>query len=121
MPTPSSGSSVRTWPTTESVLDAGRTWAQQLAHADATVLAVGCFGSFARGVDGYGSDLDLIAIVRGPKPEPTDPRWSTLDLPVPADLLVYTSDEWRALLASERRMARVLTDEARWWVGRPPA
>jgi uncharacterized protein len=117
----SSGSSVRTWPATESVVTAGRAWAERLARADASVVAVGCFGSFARGVDAFGSDLDLVAVVDGVHPQPTDPRWSTHELPVPADLLVYTADEWRALVASERRMARVLMDEARWWVGAPPS
>ena len=120
MPAPSSRSLKRTWPTTESVLDAGRMWAERLAHADASVVAVGCFGSFARGVDGFGSDLDLVAVVHAQRPEPTDPRWSTLDLPVPADLVVYTADEWRSLMASDRRMARVLAAEARWWIGQPP-
>ncbi len=102
------------------VLDAGRAWAERLAHADASVVAIGCFGSFARGDDGFGSDLDLVAVVHAHRPEPTDPRWSTLDLPVPADLVVYTADEWRSLVASDRRMARVLAAEARWWIGRPP-
>lgn len=120
MPAPSSRSFVRTWPSTESVLDAGQAWAERLAQADASVVAIGCFGSFARGADGFGSDLDLVAVVRGPRPEPTDPRWSTLDLPVPADLVVYTADEWRSLLASGRRMGKVLSNEARWWVGNPP-
>lgn len=120
MRAPSSRSFVRTWPTSESVMDAGRAWAERLARADTSVVAIGCFGSFARGSDGFGSDLDLVAVVRGTRPEPTDPRWSTLELPVPADLVVYTVEEWRALMASDRRMARVMANETRWWAGQPP-
>ncbi len=116
----SSSSSVRRWPATDVVEAAGRAWAEKLAASDAGVVAVGCFGSFARGDDGFGSDLDLIAIVDGPKPHPTAAAWSTAELPVPADLLVYDVAEWRALMASGGRMARTLEREARWWVGVPP-
>jgi len=87
---------------------------------DPSVVAVGCFGSFARGTDGFGSDLDLVAIVDGPRPGATAPAWSTTALPVPADLLVYTVSEWHALMASDRRLARTLEQEARWWMGAPP-
>jgi len=111
---------VRRWPATDVVEAAGKAWAEDLAASDADVVAVGCFGSFARGDDGYGSDLDLIAIVDGPKPRPTASAWCTTDLPVPADLLVYDVAEWRALMASGGRMARTLEREARWWVGEPP-
>lgn len=120
MPVRSSSSSVRRWPATDVVEAAGRAWAEDLAASAAGVVAIGCFGSFARGDDGFGSDLDLIAIVDGPKPLPTAPAWSTAELPVPADLLVYCVAEWHALMAAGGRMARTLQREARWWVGAPP-
>lgn len=46
-----------------------------------------------------GSDLDLIVVVeRSDLPfERRAVEWDTTDLPVPADLLVYTEDEWRLL------------------------
>lgn len=116
----SSSSSVRRWPATDVVEAAGRAWAASVAAADPRAVAIGCFGSFARGDDGFGSDLDLVAIVDGPKPGPTAPAWSTAGLPVPADLLVYDVAEWHALMASDGRMARTLRCEARWWVGAPP-
>ena len=116
----SSSSSVRRWPATDVVEAAGREWAASVAASDAGVVAIGCFGSFARGDDGFGSDLDLIAIVEGPKPHPTAPAWSIAGLPVPADLLVYDVAEWYALMAGGGRMARTLQREARWWVGTPP-
>lgn len=116
----SSASSVRRWPATDVVEAAGRAWAASVAAADARVVAIGCFGSFARGDDGFGSDLDLVAIVDGPKPSATAKTWSTVGLPVPADLLVYDVAEWQALMASGGRMARTLQREARWWEGAPP-
>ena len=63
-----------------------------------------------------GSDLDLVVIV-----DRTDLpfvrralEWDTSALPVPTDLLVYTADEWHALLQSGSRFARVLRNETRW-------
>ena len=53
--------------------------------------ALGYFGSYARGDEGFGSDLDLVAVV-GQSPLPFMERardWKTETLPVPADLLVY--------------------------------
>jgi hypothetical protein len=35
-------------------------------------------------------------------------------LPVPAELLVYTEDEWRALISGGSRFARTLESEVRW-------
>ncbi len=45
---------------------------------------------------GVGSDLDIIVIVER-SPEPFERRaacWDTLELPAPADLLIYTAAEW---------------------------
>ena len=43
-------------------------------------------------------------------------------LPVPADLLVYTADEWQALLAEENAFAGTVQREVRWvFERRPPA
>jgi predicted nucleotidyltransferase len=102
------------------VLAAGRAWAERVAAEDSRVVAIGCFGSFARGDDAFGSDLDLIAIVRDAKPAPTATLWSTCGLPVPADLLLYDLAEWAALMAAGGRMADTLQRDVRWWVGEPP-
>lgn len=42
------------------------------------------------------------------------PNWSTGALPVPADLLVYTADEWAALCNGNSRFARVPAAETVW-------
>jgi len=83
-------------------------------HADLCKLAY--FGSYARGDWGVGSDLDLVAIVRDSK-EPFSRRalkWDLISLPVPSDLLVYTTAEWDRLMAGDSLLARTLASEAIW-------
>jgi uncharacterized protein len=116
MPVRSSNSPPLKWPDWQTVLDGARAWA---AHAAATVpevLRIGVFGSYARGDWGVGSDLDLVAIVSraaAPRLERAS-AWDTTTLPVPVDLLVYTSEEWQALLDSNSRFGRTARQEVRW-------
>lgn len=123
MPVTSSRSSVKRWPPREAVLAGLRTWAAAEAGRRPELLALGYFGSYARGDEGFGSDLDLVAVVDGsPLPLPERPReWKTDALPVPADLLVYTAEEWAALRNDGTRFARVLAAETIWLVQRPAA
>ena len=104
MPVRSSSSSVLKWPNAADVAAALRTWAaQHLAHPH--VRAVGWFGSYARGDWGVGSDLDVVLLVSESE-EPLVRRAAAYDtgsLPVPVDLLVYTSAEWQAMAAEGRR------------------
>jgi uncharacterized protein len=117
MPVTSSRSSIKRWPKAESVLHATAAWAQQLAAADPSVVAVGCFGSYSRGEAGVGSDIDLLVVRRDDAPVPHLLGADVDALPVPADLLHYTETEHAALLARGGRMARVVRDEALWFVG----
>ncbi|MFQ5741216.1 MAG: nucleotidyltransferase domain-containing protein [Acidobacteriota bacterium] len=81
------------------VVRALQAWAKGALTQQPQVLALGYFGSYARGDWGVGSDLDLIIVVRTSQ-EPFQRRaaqWDTSGFPVPADLLVYTSQEWRSL------------------------
>jgi predicted nucleotidyltransferase len=80
------------------------------------LLAVGFFGSYARGDWGVGSDLDLIVIVgqASDQPEKRTLHWDTSDLPVPTDMFIYTVDEWRDLTRGNRRFARTIRMEAKW-------
>ena len=122
MPVRSLTSSVLRWPDAATVLEAARRWAENLAAHEPAVSAVGCFGSYARGEAGVGSDLDLLAIVRdgcGAGPAAGGP-WAVEDLPVPADLLTYTASQWRELRRGNGRFYRTLCREARWLAGEPP-
>ena len=63
------------------------------------VLKIGYFGSYARGDWGVGSDLDLVIVVTHSEArfEKRSMAWDATELPVPADVLVYTTDEWERL------------------------
>jgi predicted nucleotidyltransferase len=81
-----------------------------------SIIRLGYFGSYARGDWGVGSDLDLIAIIHH-SVEPFERRsltWDLSTLPVPAELLVYTSGEWESLQKEGGRFARTLGQETVW-------
>lgn len=98
-----------------------RAWALAQSETRPELRALGYFGSHARGDAGFGSDLDVVAIVqRSALPfigRGSD--WPTCTLPVPVDLLVYTADEWRTLQEDGGRFAVTLAKETVWVVGRP--
>lgn len=99
MPVRSLNSSVLKWPKIQEVDEAVRRWAAECVRQHKGVLRVGYFGSYARGDWGVGSDVDLLVIVeRSVLPFWRRPvEWDTTSLPVPADLLVYSQDEWAGL------------------------
>jgi len=91
-------------------------WAEAMARARPDVLRIGYIGSYARGDWGVGSDLDLIVVVEHCE-EPFWRRgleWDLSLLPVPADLLVYTQEEWQALAAQGGRFYQTVEREAVW-------
>jgi len=89
----------------------------QVAREHPEVVRIGYFGSYARGDWGVGSDLDLVIIVeRAYEPfERRAVRWDVTELPVPAEALVYTAEEWEALGG---RFGRQLREDAVWVYGR---
>ena len=109
MPVRSLNSSVFAWPDRNQVEQAFTRWAQQqLVGGNAA--RVGYFGSCAHGPWGVGSDLDVIVVVHESR-EPFVRRAAGFDtgsLPVPVDLLVYTTDEWRAKVAAGDRLTRAV-------------
>jgi len=122
MPVRSLTSSVLRWPDLATVHQALRHWAQDLAARCPEVLRVGCFGSYARGDWGVGSDLDVLVIVATTQ-EPFERRslrYHADALPVPADLLVYTPEEWDSLPASSG-FARTIRAQVIWVYEKPPA
>jgi predicted nucleotidyltransferase len=116
MPVRSLNSSVLVWPDRALVDHSARTWAARTARQHPGVQRIGYFGSFARGDWGVGSDLDLVAIVeRSDQPfECRSVDWPLEQLPVPADMIVYTSAEFEQVLARNDRFARVLGQEVIW-------
>ena len=115
MPVRSLNSSVQKWPDRENVDRAVRRWAERVAANRRDVRRIGYFGSYARGDWGVGSDLDLIVIVED-SDRPFERRSTEFDatsLPVPADVLVYTKQEWKSLTA-ERGFHRTAARETAW-------
>lgn len=108
-------SSVVKWPDAQTVERALREWAQKMAQRHPEALRVGYFGSYARGDWGVGSDVDVIVIVaQADLPfERRAAAWDANPLPVPADLMVYTLDEWQSL-PRDSRFVQTAEREARW-------
>ncbi len=120
MPVRLLNSSVLKWPTREEVDAAVREWAQGEAERRPGLLALGYFGSYARGDWGVGSDLDLLAIVDEAEQsfETRAVSWDLTDFPVPAELLVYTEDEWQRLQERGGRFPETVRRETVWVVKR---
>ena len=99
MPVRSLTFAVFKWPNREEVLSAARGWATALHQEDPAVELVGCVGSYARDDWGVGSDVDVIVVVRDSNLSPVErhARYAPGELPVPADLWVYTRTEWEGL------------------------
>lgn len=106
MPVRSLSSRVFKWPLRDDVLAALRDWAARQKMLRPEMTRAGCFGSLAHGDWGFGSDADVVVVVRESGRPPIErPRdWDTSGLPVPVDLIIYTEDE----------LARILADGSRW-------
>jgi len=87
-----------------------------VAQEHPEVLRIGYIGSYARGDWGVGSDLDLLILVERSERSFAErsSEWDTAELPVPADVWVYTRDEWQAMAAREGRFYREASREAVW-------
>ncbi len=122
MPVRSLSSSVLRWPDADQVDRAVRHWALAEASARAEVLRIGYFGSYARGDWGVGSDLDLVVLTAHSRVpwERRSAAWDTTGLPVPADVLVYTQDEWDRMTAAPGFLQQVAR-EVVWVYTRDPA
>ncbi|GBD19929.1 hypothetical protein HRbin28_00366 [bacterium HR28] len=118
MPVRSLRSSVLRWPSRAEVLEAVTAWAQRLELPG--LVAVGVFGSYARGDAGVGSDVDIVVILETSE-LPFERRMALLpleELPVPAEALVYTRAEWEQLGKRSPRLAETLRRETVWVRGR---
>ncbi|RKY68354.1 MAG: nucleotidyltransferase domain-containing protein [Candidatus Latescibacterota bacterium] len=116
MPVRSLTSPVLRWPDAQAVDQAVRRWARKIAAKRPEILRIGYFGSYARGNWGVGSDLDLVMVVDRAE-QPFERRASQLDLtelPVPAEVLVYTVEEWERLSSQKGRFALMLNKETIW-------
>lgn len=113
MPVRSLDSSVLEWPDAKTVDNAVRRWAEGIGVLFAEIVRIGYFGSYARGDWGVGSDLDIVVIVDRAQErfERRGAKWDVTGLPVPAEVMVYTVEEWGRL---EGRFAKALSSQTVW-------
>ena len=116
MPVRSLSSSVLIWPSRAEVA-ARVAWrgCRQRRQGIPKLVRLGCFGSFARGNWAVGSDLDLVAVVDS-SDKPFERRatdWDLNGLPVPAELLVYTLEEWERMERQGGRFAATMASRRR--------
>jgi len=116
MPVRSLDLPVLKWPDRAAVDQAARAWAAEQRGRCPEIVQLGYFGSYARGDWGVGSDLDLVVILeRCERPFAERPLdWDSSTLPVPAEILVYTREEWERLLAAANRFVATVAREAVW-------
>ncbi|MBE3065028.1 MAG: nucleotidyltransferase domain-containing protein [Acidobacteria bacterium] len=116
MPVRSLSSSVLAWPKKNRIESALKDWALELGPRSPDVLAIGYFGSYARGDWGVGSDLDLLVVVdQSDAPfERRGSRLRTESLPVPVDPLIYTRSEITEMFERGGRFPQMLRRELRW-------
>ena len=115
MPAKSLNSRAIVWPKKDEVISAFKKWAEKLPP---DFKKVGYFGSYSKGNWGPGSDIDIILVVQkeNKKKLSIDERVELArkidasELPVPADIFIYTEEEleklkdspmWRKILSSE--------------------
>jgi uncharacterized protein len=115
MPVRSLNSSIMRWPDRESVDAAIRQWATPVDD-NPTVIAIGYFGSYARGDAGVGSDLDVLMIVTESDRafEQRAIEWDLQAIPVPVEVLIYTRSEWQQLPEQQPRFYQTLKQETVW-------
>jgi len=116
MPVRSLRSSVLAWPRKNEVDSALRVWAQELSAHTSDLLAVGYFGSYARGDWGVGSDLDLIVVIERSEKSFGDRilNRETTSLPVSADTFIYTRSELMDMLERGGRFFEMIRRETIW-------
>ena len=116
MPIRSLTQSVWRWPTADQVLEAVHAWTVIQQQRVPSLARVGIFGSYGRGTDGFGSDLDLLLVDEqacGGQVERVQ-RWPLAELPLSCDALVLTPAELDQRLTDGSRMADELNRDLRW-------
>ncbi len=116
MPVRSLNSPVLKWPRRDEVKKALRQWLKKQVATHPEIIKLGYFGSLAKGNWGVGSDLDLIVIIQDSS-IPFEKRplaWDFDTLPVPTDILIYTTKEWQDMRKKGGRFVDMIETEAVW-------
>ena len=116
MPVRSLNSPVLKWPRRDEVKKVLRQWLKKQIATHPEIVKLGYFGSFAKDNWGVGSDLDLIVIIQDSS-IPFEKRplaWDFDTLPVPTDILIYTTEEWQDMRKKGGRFVDTIGKEAVW-------
>ncbi|MDB9525791.1 nucleotidyltransferase domain-containing protein [Oscillatoria sp. CS-180] len=116
MPVRFLNSSILRWPSKKQVDGALRQWVLEQDECLDDVMALGYFGSYARGTAGKGSDLDVVAILtESHLPfHQRSTHWNFLSIPVPVEAQIYTRAEWQQLAVNQPRFYNTLLQETVW-------
>ncbi|MEM9120130.1 MAG: nucleotidyltransferase domain-containing protein [Cyanobacteria bacterium P01_F01_bin.56] len=103
-------SSILRWPSRDEVDAAFRQWVTDNISALEQAIAIGYFGSYARGHAGVGSDLDVVMVL-----EKSDlpfvqrsQAWDFLAIPVPVEAQIYIAAEWTQMKVTQPRFYEAL-------------
>ncbi len=116
MPVRSLNSSVLKWPDRETVGRKIREWAGKMLTRNSGVVGIAVFGSYAERRWGVGSDLDIVVLL-DKSADPFAERSVEVHegiLPVPADILIYTIDEWKSMKSEGRRLVDAVEQNGIW-------
>jgi uncharacterized protein len=116
MPVRSLNSPVLKWPNRETVVCALKEWVVENASSHPELLRVGYFGSYAKGSWGVGSDVDILLILEHSEKTFIErgSSWDLRGLPVPAELIIYTQEEWEGMKERDEPFYRQLSREVVW-------
>jgi uncharacterized protein len=108
----SASSSETTFDLRSSVSD----WARTSAESDESLLKVGYVGTFDLEGPESASHLDVVLVVEDtevPMPE-RGGQWNLGPIGVPAQALVYTSEEWDEVMAGEGWLSEKMKTQTEW-------
>ena len=108
MPVRSLNSAVLKWPEQAAVLNKTKQWAILEGERNKNIKNIYCFGSVVSRNWGVGSDLDILIEVNTSKMSfpLRGLKCDTSRIPVPVEIMVYTTEELNKMQAEKRRFAK---------------
>ncbi len=106
MPVKSLNSAVRKWPDRNKVIEEAGNWAKKLARGNKSVKNIYIFGSAADAKKwGVGSDIDILVELKESSTPfiSRSPALNPSNIPVPAEILIYTTRELERMRKEKRR------------------
>ena len=108
MPVKLLNSAILKWPDENTVLEKAKIWAQKTGSKNNNIAKISSFGSITTGRWGVGSDCDILIeleICSLPFME-RSLGYNTSDIPVPVEIVVYTTGELIAMRKEGHRFMR---------------